>query len=59
MDKRPATFREELTGHDHHQGKVNNEHEETWNQALVVWRLDNAIHPTNCYPAGKTYKKSV
>jgi len=28
MDKRPATFREELTGHDHHQGKVNNEYEE-------------------------------
>jgi len=28
MDKRPSTFREELTGHNHHQGKVNNEHEE-------------------------------
>jgi len=28
MDKRPSTFREEFTGHDHPQGKVNNEHEE-------------------------------
>jgi len=35
MEKRPSTFREDLTGQDHHQGKVNNEHEEE-NQAAVV-----------------------